>query len=63
MRAEQRIIVLEMVLIRKGGYIMYLNNIHCSTFITYIACNQYKIRDSGDDRVDIIKPIIGEWNC
>ena len=32
---------------------------YCSTFITYIDCNRCKIRDSGDDRVDIINPTIG----
>ena len=27
----------------------------------YIDCNRCKIRDYGDDIVDTIKPIIGEW--
>jgi hypothetical protein len=52
MRDEQRIIGSEMVLIRKGGYIKIEQIFliyYCSTFITYIVCNQYKIRDLGDD--------------
>ena len=52
MRTEQRIIVLEMILVRKGGYIKIEQIFliyHCSTFIIYIDCNRCKIRDLGDD--------------